>query len=254
MQPIIYLQKGTKLLVVGDIHEHEEQFDKALDYLNSQPNMIMVSVGDIYDKGFGTKVAESIVDKIKKLHAEGKAYIIRGNHELKIIRKAKKSQNMTPQLQWMRQQPLSLVFEFYNKTRVVVVHGGVSTKHKLSDLSTDVETCYIRTLDSDGKMIPLIRSVEDGKVKLEPAREGKVWHEMYDGRFGYIASGHAAQQDGIPKFYNYSCNLDTAVYYTGKLTAQVFSENGKEDLLTFTGKAKHPDLEVLHTLMAQGRV
>jgi predicted phosphodiesterase len=252
MKPII-IPKGGKIAVVGDIHEHEEQFDKLIALIDPSPIMLLVSVGDIYDKGFGTEVAESIVDKFKVLKENGHGFVIRGNHELKRIRLGRRHKAMTPQLRWMRQQPLSLSFEFANRSRVTVVHGGVRPGHTADDLNSNVETCYVRTLDEEGKHIQLERKVVDGRVTFVPKRPGgKLWHGSYDGRFGYIVSGHAAQNDGTAKFYNYSCNLDSAVYHTGILTAQVFSENGREDLITVKGTPKWPDLEELERSMNKG--
>lgn len=257
----IKIPKGGKVIVVGDIHEHEEQFDKLLEEITLSQKLILVSVGDVYDKGFGKDVAESITDKLKVLAGQGLAHVIRGNHELKCIRLAKKRARLVPdagmskQLRWLAKQPLTIPFEFNNKTRLLVVHGGVRPKHTWDDLKTDIETCYIRQLDENGQIIKRVRKIVEGLLIMEDEKPGgTVWHEVYDGRFGYIASGHAAQRDGIPKFYNYSCNLDTAVYHTGKLTAQIFSEKGKEELLTFEGKAKYPNLKEMQRLMAEGRI
>lgn len=257
----ISVPKGFKIAVVGDIHEHQAQAEAFLEYVSSSEEpIIAVSVGDIYDKGFGDGAAEAIVDLFQNLNEEKfkgtqlrKGYIIRGNHELKRIRKAKKAGALTPQLEWMAKQPISLVFEFHNRTRVTVVHAGVTPKTTVNDLLSNVEVCYVRTIDKNGKHVRLSRKVKDGKLYYEPEKKGKLWHKLYDGRLGYIASGHIAQEDGVPRFYNYSCNLDTAVYHTGKLTAQVFSEKGKEDLLTFTGPARYPDLDILRTAGAKGK-
>lgn len=254
----IKVPQDGKIVVVGDIHEHEEQFDKLLDEVTLSPKMILVSVGDIYEKGFGVKVAESITDKLKTLADQGLAYAIRGNHELRCIRKAKKNRKtrtMTDQLAWFDKQPLTITFEFQNKTRLLIVHGGVRPGHTLEDLKTDVETCYIRNLDKDGQLIKRTRKVVNRCAFMEDEKPGGIpWHETYDGRFGYIASGHASLKDGKPRFYNYSCNLDTAVYNTGRLTAQIFSAKGREELLTFEGTAKYPDLKEMSRLMGKGRI
>ncbi|MDP2683494.1 MAG: metallophosphoesterase [bacterium] len=244
----ITVPKNGKIIVCGDIHEHEEQLDKLLDKISTLSEMVLVSVGDIYGKGFGVHIAESIVDKFIKLSAEGRAHVIRGNHELKSIKIARHNKQTTPQLAWLNKQPLSLAFEFYNKSRLIVIHGGVKPAHTWEDLATDIELSYIRTLDSAGSPIKLIKVKEENGIFLFKAKTlGKSWHDVYDGRFGYIAAGHQARLDGIPKFYNYSCNLDTAVFHTGKLTAQVFSANGKEELFTFEGRAKYSNLQKMHS-------
>jgi len=183
-------------------------------------------------------------------------YIIQGNHELKHIRRAKRAGSpLTPQLEWLDKQPLAICFEFINRSRLVMVHGGVTPRHTWDKIGRDIDTCYVRDLDERGKAIPLVRvKDENGNTVFKPKSEGKPWHYSYDGRFGYIASGHHAQKDGEPKFYDFSCNLDTAVYHTGKLSVQVFSEMGKEKLLTFTCKPKYPDLDEMFALMQKRRI
>ena len=217
-----------KVIVVGDIHEHTEQLDRLLSAVTLSPEMILVSVGDIYEKGFGTQAAETIVNKFRVLSKMGLAYVVVGNQELKCIHLAKRNKKMTKCLSWLNKQPISITFEFYNRTRLVVLHGGIKPTHKMEDLYTDVEICYVRNLDKHNNLIK------------NNSSKGKIWLELYDGRFGYIASGHNAQKDGAPKFYNYSCNLDLAVYHTGRLGAQIFSAAGKENFLMFEGQAKYP--------------
>lgn len=231
----ISVPKGTKLAIVGDIHEHEYQFDRLLKIIQPSEKMFFVSVGDIYDKGYGPIVAQSITDKIRHMSDQGYGFIVRGNHELKNIKKAKYYHNMTSQLVWLDRQPLALSFVFENGSRVTVVHGGVKPSHTWDDLDYDVETSYIRKLDEDGKMIKL----EWVGNELQPAKPGGVvWHELYDGRFGYIVAGHEPIKDGKPRFYNYSCNIDTACYCTGIMTCQIMSENGRDNLYSVEGKAR----------------
>jgi len=235
------IPRGGKVIVVGDIHEHEEQVDKLFSEITPSDKTLLVSVGDIYEKGFGQSAAESIVDRFREFCDKGLAYVIRGNHELRCIRQAKRKKKMTKHLEWFSKQPLCVPVEFHNRTRLVIVHGGVKPLHTWDDLRTDIETCYIRNLDEDGNPIKRVRRIIDDAVLMEDEKPGgHPWHEVYDGRFGYIASGHASLKDGVPRFYNYSCNLDTAVYCTGKLTAQTFTAEGREELLTFEGQAKHP--------------
>ncbi|HVI41605.1 MAG TPA: metallophosphoesterase [Anaerovoracaceae bacterium] len=241
--PVTKVPSGTRIAVIGDIHEHREHFDKILERINPGPKTYVISVGDVYDKGFGPTAAEGIIDTLKPLIQDGYAAILRGNHELKVIRKARGTNTMNPYLDWMDKQPTALTFGFANNTHLTVVHGGVMPSHTWNNLFTDIETCYVRNLDEKGKMIKKVWKKIDGKDTLVPEKPGGLpWHRLYDGRFGYIASGHDAQRDGVPKFYNYSCNIDTAVYDTGIMTAQIFSENGREDLIMVSGTAKKPQL------------
>lgn len=233
----IKLSDDVRLAIVGDIHEHRKQFDELVNRIKPSDKMILVSVGDLLDKGDGIETGYYITDTFQTLHEKGHAYVVRGNHELKHIRKAIREKRISPQLQWLAKQPLTWSFLFENGNRITVLHGGVKPSHTWDDLDHNVEVCYIRTIDEDGNMIPLVWTLENGIKVLRPAKAGgKCWHEIYDGRFGYIAAGHDPQKDGAAKFYNYSCNLDTACYDTGVLTCQIFGANGKEDLIQIKGE------------------
>lgn len=252
---LIKLKENVKLFIIPDLHEHKDQFDNAIEYIKPSHERIVVQLGDLYGKGFGISVAEYLADEMRKLIDQGFGYMIRGNHELKAIKKAKKSKQLTPQLLWLDKQPIVITFEFVNNTKLTVVHGGVTPRNNWDNLYSDVNTCYTRTVDSEGKSISLKYIVNEGKQYMVPSKEGGIlWHNVYDNRFGYIASGHSAQADGVPKFYKYSCNLDASCYSTGKLFVQAFSENGREELLEFNGNARHNDVEEMHRLMFLGEI
>ena len=230
---MVYLEvkvpQGIKIAVIGDVHGHEPHFDAMLEKISpSKDKMFFVSVGDIYHKGFGLKAAESITNKMRALSEGGMGFIVQGNHELQEFRKAKKSSiKLSEQLAWLKSQPLAISFVFHNQTRVTVLHGGVTPVHTWEDLKHNTEIAYIRTVNVNGQYIRLERCVDGyGNETIKPAESGALWHDVYDGRFGYIASGHNAQHDGKAKSFKYSCNVDSAVYNTGILTSQVFSSNG----------------------------
>lgn len=226
----------TTITVIGDIHEHDEQFYNLLDIVKPSKQNILVSVGDIYGKGFGLEAANKITRTFKDLVEKKSGYVVQGNHEYKRI---KGSQILNEELTWFSKQPFSLCFKFSSGTRLVVIHGGVKPNHKWEDLNSSSDVLFIRTLDENGDYIPLKWIEQNGKKIRVPKKNGRNWHEVYDGRFGYIASGHSAQTDGVPKFFSYSCNLDTAVYETGILTAQRFNESGRMELTQVKGKSKN---------------
>lgn len=241
----IKVPKGVSLCVMGDVHEHPEQFYNTLTGWDINVSRWVVSLGDVYDKGFGVQAAEKITDTLKELQEDNLCFAVRGNHELKAIRKSKKKK-LTDQLKWWRKQPLVISFEFSRGRKVTILHAGVTPKMTESDLGPDIEVVYVRDVDVNGDMIPLVWKEENGKKILVKSRPGgKPWHELYDGRFGYIISGHAGQKDGIPKYYDYSCNIDTAVYETGILTSQIIDENGNlGEKIISTGQARKPDLNL----------
>lgn len=220
----INVPSDIEICIVGDIHEHEEQFFKLVDAWKPSNKRWLVSVGDVHDKGFGKSATNRITNYFIDLHNEGIGYVVRGNHELKLI---KKTNNLSTQLNWWKEQPLVLTFEFQRGKKVTVLHAGVTPRTTSETLGKRVEVCYIREVDSsNGKSISLVWEEVDGKKVLVKKKEGTNWHKLYDGRFGYIVAGHDAQKDGKPKFFNNSCNIDTGVYETGILTGQIILSNG----------------------------
>lgn len=239
----VKIPQGGKIAVIGDIHEHPEQFYKMLEKISPSSSVRLVSVGDCYNKGFGKKSADEMTDTLRDLWKENIAYAVPGNHELRLIRKAEKDKiELSKQLKWWNKLPLTVSFLFEQSgTRVTILHGGVTKNHTWKDLHDNTEICYIRTLDKNGEYIKLEKIKNaNGESTMKPSSVGVSWHETYDGRFGYIAAGHDAQHDGVPKFYKYSCNLDTACYSTGNLTCQIFGSDGLEQLIMVKGKAATP--------------
>lgn len=199
----IKIPKGTDLVVIGDVHEQESHFNNLIKELNIGPNRILVSVGDIYDKGNGFDVAESIIKKIQDLHSKGFAYMVRGNHEQRKIN----DKIISSGIEWCKTIPLALSFTFYNQSRISIIHGGVSPKHTLESLDYNSEILYARNINDAGN----------------PDINGVPWYELYDGRFGYIIHGHSLDSDGSIKYNKHSCNVDTCCYKTGILAGQIIS-------------------------------
>jgi predicted phosphodiesterase len=223
----IKIPKGTAVFVIGDIHEQQAQFDKLLDLIQPSPERIIVSIGDVYDRGDGPHVAEAIILRLRELQQQGLAYFVRGNHEARRLLwwDRKKFATDPAVTEWISQQPLALSFSFVDPLRLklVVLHGGVTPRHTWQDLNTNTEVMYVRQVDQNGE---IFAPKWDRDHNLTSPKGTRIWHEAYDGRFGYIISGHDRQQDGNPKFYQHSCNVDTGCYRTGILTAQEYHEKG----------------------------
>jgi predicted phosphodiesterase len=240
----IQVPSDVSICIIGDIHEHPEQFFSLLRDWKPSPSKWIISIGDVYDKGYGEKAAETITDELIKLSDKHIAYAVRGNHEVKII-KSKKKEPLTKCLKWWRNRPLVISFIFSDRT-ITVLHAGVSPLMTKESLGKDIEVIYVRDVDENGKMIPLVWKMIDGVKTLVKSKEGGCsWHEIYDGRFGYIVSGHAAQTDGEAKYYTNSCNLDSGIYDTGRLTGQTILPNGEfGDKLIIEGTAFKPKLNI----------
>lgn len=230
----------TVIGVVGDIHEHDEQFFEIVERFKPDKKRILVSVGDLYDKGFGIDRAEKIAEYFRKLNDQGIGHVVMGNHEFRHIRTARRNNTWNETLKWVAGWPYSLFFTYANRNRLVVCHAGVTTHHTWEDLANNTEIFFVRNLDENGKYIPLKWEFdENGKKILTQKRPGKPWHDLYDGRFGYIVTGHDSQSDGTIKFYPYSCNIDTKCYHTGILSCVVYNNMGRSDIIQVKGPAAH---------------
>lgn len=216
----IKLRKGQELVVIGDVHGCEDHFDLMLKRAKVGTKRILVSIGDVYPHSRDAdpalvSVSENIIYKIKKLYSAGWAYMVRGNCEQ--IRLLDMPRPGPSGLEFCSYMPTVLSFQFSNQNVVTVVHGGFSNTHSWKGLSENSEPVYIRNLSADG----------------EPAlddTDSKTWHEMYDGRFGYVISSHGSADNKITQ-YNHSCSIDTKCYKTGVLSGQIVSDGTLKELI-----------------------
>lgn len=233
----IKLKSDVKLLCISDIHEHPDQFFSILDKYPVSDKMILIVCGDVIDKGFGSKSAEKIYKKIYDLNKKNQAFMIKGNHEIKLLKYNKKINNFQL-LKWIDSLPISLSFIYPNLSRYTFVHGGVDPQMNWDELSYDLSVCYIRYISNkSNKMASVSKKEENGEIHYIPKDvDVSLWHDVYDGRFGYIISGHNNDPGG-PRFYNYSCNIDTGVFTSGKITAIIIGEKGREEVYQSSGPA-----------------
>ena len=242
----IPMKEDENLAAIGDIHESSEFFDLITDHLMGEKSIDLdgvsictsefpekiVSVGDIFDKGLGEKYGETIL----RFCLEQKYFVLKGNHEIKKIKHYRKINSLLEKV--LSDLPNALSFVWPNGFRLTCVHAGITPRHTWEDLKYNSEICYVRSVNDNGEMIPLVWIEKDGFKVLEPKDpNGKLWHELYDGRFGFVVSGHDQQNDGIPKFYKHSCNIDSAAYKTGILTAAIFGQNGFEKTISTPRRA-----------------
>lgn len=241
----------TELVVVGDIHAHLSQVKDLIKEASPSSKRILVSVGDILDKGFPETEKQDeieICNIFMELEKQDAFLMVKGNHELKRLRRIKK-ESREPWLAWLGRHPLCNQFVFESGATVTVIHAGITPLATSEDLYRSTEVCYVRDVDPEtGKMIPLIWKEINNVKTLIKEKPGINWHELYPGKFGYIFSGHAANRDtGRAKYFKYSCNLDSSIYSSGNLTARFVDGQGnlgKE--LIISGPFSNPDINVAY--------
>lgn len=218
----IQVDADTQFVVFSDIHEHPRHFFKALEMHPIHEKCKLITCGDLIDKGEGYEAFLEIVNYIKDLQDAGLAYTLKGNHELKRIKKAKQRNVMDPCLTWLDKQPLIYSFVYPNNKRYTVVHAGITPKMTWENINNNLDLCYTRAIGIKGNSVPTYFDGSQWRFKEENTTN---WHELYDGRFGYVISGHQPLEDGQPLFYENSCNIDTACFMTKTLTGLLVSQN-----------------------------
>ena len=98
-----------KYLVIGDVHADYSPLKKAIEYA-TQNNLHLICVGDLIDNGEDGAVC---VSEMLKLLDSGKATMIKGNHEHKIIRHLKGANVLLgpPNMVTLNQMEADITFE-----------------------------------------------------------------------------------------------------------------------------------------------
>lgn len=230
----VNLKTNQELICTSDIHEHPDQFFELLDKHKPSNDLIYVFLGDLKDKGHGEDAFVKIATKIKDLVNLGQAFFLKGNHELKAIKKNRKNIDNNSIYYWIDLQPIAISFLYPNQARYTCVHAGITPKMTWDTISRDINVCYTRVLDKNGNHVHMIKNPKT--ESWEPSvKDVTEWHNVYDGRFGYVVSGHNYNQNN-PTFYNYSCNIDSGVFNTGILSAVIFNQNGKKEVIKIIGE------------------
>ena len=120
----ISVPRGIRLAIVGDSHGHAKAFSSASQEA-LEAGCWLVSLGDVHDKGWGPKEENEITSILMDAQEKGYGYAIKGNHEIKNIRKNRHT-TLTKELEWWNKQPVCISFDFWNGTKITVVHGGIT--------------------------------------------------------------------------------------------------------------------------------
>lgn len=210
-----------RVIVYGDIHGCLDELKALRQTLEIKADDLEISVGDILNKG--PYLGHIMIRYMQEHHIE----VVMGNNEAKALKQYRKYRREgEPYLKSLRPFESATVLSlreddaeflaslpyFKRVSNLTVIHGGILPEMRLDDLddAEKKELTLIRYLDKDLKPIPW--SDEEHRYKF--------WGEIYDGREGFIVSGHHPFPE--PKVDRYAMDIDTGCVYGGKLTAAVF--------------------------------
>ncbi len=210
-----------RVIVYGDIHGCLDELKALREKLDIREEDTEISVGDILNKG--PFLAHEMIRYMQEHHID----VIMGNNEAKALkqyRKYRKSGEVY--LQTLRPFEIATVLSmqdedadylerrpyFVRLHNLTVIHGGLTPQMDLEHLDDagKEELTLVRYLNRDLEPIPW----------SDQANRYKFWSEIYDGREGFIVSGHHPFPE--PKIDKHAIDIDTGCVYGGKLTAAVF--------------------------------
>lgn len=220
-----------RLIIYGDIHGCYDEFILLRKKANIGNDDTEVCVGDIITKG------RHFIKTLKYIR-ENNIQSVLGNHEDKIIRYLKRQKlfkknpitldldeknivnNLSLDINYLKSMPFFMKFN-----NITILHGGLSGKDNLGQLSKNAKSRILRTryLDSNLNFTPY----------GEENDKSIFWADVYDGKQGFIVYGH--QKFNKVRINGHALGVDTGCVDGGKLSAAIFTN--EKSRLIFKGKS-----------------
>lgn len=226
-------------IILTDIHGCYEELRSLLKEVDFGRGDIVVGASDAVDKG---PDSARVVRFLRQLESEGQLVRVKGNHEVKFAKFARKYKK-DPQralehkyaahmlntlralddsdVEWLSRAALWAPLNNFNG---IVVHAGFEPGMRQlppagatadSDLESARALIYCRYI-KNGQMVRL--GGEDDTCQF--------WADLYDGRWGHVFYGHQSWLQEEPRLTSNTSGLDLGCVIGGRLAAAVL-EGGK---------------------------
>jgi predicted phosphodiesterase len=209
----------VRLIIYGDIHGCLDELIRLRDKIKPKKDDIEITVGDFLAKG------PSSIRTLRYLK-DNNIQSVLGNHEYSVLRHYKNAihdielnrmhydiaNNLsTDDVEYLSSLP---IYKRYGN--ITIIHGGVSKKYSLDNISkSDIEKIIsIRYID---KHYQAVNSSKETK-------EYKFWAKMYDGDKGFVIYGHTPFDK--PQIDKHSLGIDTGCVMGHRLSAVVIDRIG----------------------------
>ena len=221
-------------IFIGDIHGCYTELVDLLAKIDVQDADRVMALGDMTRKG---PAADRCIDLWRERGYES----VLGNNDVKVIEHSERwmsrvfASSADRDVIWRRERVDFLrhlpLYSDVPEVSVVAVHGGVLPKAMqfTGDLVTReaaLELRYIRKTSSGWAFVP--------KGKQSP--DDPFWADVWDGD-RMIVYGHTPREE--PLVHRRALGIDTGCVYGGKLTAAVFAEPDRWQLVSIPARRRY---------------
>lgn len=240
--------------IIGDVHGCADELEELLGKIPTDNHVVFL--GDLVDRG---PDSPRCVDIAYELHRQGRATLVKGNHDHSLVRYFEYEQGSTPNpmraprpsrlaewesvfkngkwMEFLHDAPSYLEF----LPGFFAVHAGLLTTDTPDAQKVRIHTHlrYVDVLDHS-KMKPLTEDLD------EPA-DSIYWAEVYN-RPNTVFYGHHVHNLETPRVryhhrteagVHFTCGLDTGCVYGGRLTAALVTELAPFHPTYTSVKARH---------------
>ncbi len=189
-----------RTFVIGDIHGCYDAFIKLLEQVNASDNDLIISLGDIVDRG------NKSLELYRFFKERKNAVVLMGNHERKHLKgvlsysqeivKVQLKEEYDDFVAWIDSLPY-----YYETEEAIIVHAFFEQDKVLAEQKEEV----------------LAGTTSGSRYLEEKYGEGKYWTDFYAGAKPIIYGHHVVGEE--PKIYNNTYGIDTGACHGGRLTA-----------------------------------
>ncbi|WP_166819849.1 metallophosphoesterase family protein [Thalassoroseus pseudoceratinae] len=199
---------SDRVFAIGDIHGCDTALNALLDRLKLTPTDTVVVLGDIVDRGPGSR---QVIERLMTLHDECNFVLIRGNHDEMMI-KAYEGTDSYMSAMWLQVGGLEALESYGGQTL------GLVPEAHINFLKTSVDYWETETdVFIHGNLRPEIPLQSQHWEAMRWEHLSGVEAALPDGR--RVVCGHTSQKDGRPVVMEGWVCIDTFASGSGWLTA-----------------------------------
>lgn len=169
------------ILIIGNCAGKTDKLIRAQTLISNYD--LTVLLGGVYYKWQKRQEVEQNIDLVEECIATGKFCYCVSDDDLMLTEGL--LEEMSSRMISFYEKTSHLVeASFSNGNKIIATNGGITPTMSRAKLDKDIECVFVHQVNK------------------------KAWHELYDGRLGYVVS-NLPSSENEPQFYNYSARIGT---------------------------------------------